>query len=128
MHGDHQRRLHLLDRLDHVGLAERRGAVDRRQQYVDLAERRQVPGGERVMQMAQMGDAEVGDLENEKRPDRAVIGVGRLPQSWRNPIPALACARPRTLSITGARIAAPPRSVTWSGRRVWTSCYRHRGD
>jgi hypothetical protein len=67
------------------------GAVDRRQQYVDLVERRLVLGGERVMQMAQMGDAEVGDLENEKRPDRAVTGVRRLPQSWRNLIPALPC-------------------------------------
>jgi hypothetical protein len=30
------------------------------------------------MQMAQMGDAKLGDIENEKRPDRAVTGVRRL--------------------------------------------------
>ncbi len=74
MHGDHQRRMDRRDHLHHVGLAQGEGAVDRRQQHVDLAERRQMLRRQRVMEMAEMGDAEIAGGEDEDRV-AAVLGA-----------------------------------------------------
>ena len=67
MHRDHQRRLQRGQHLDHAFEVERRAAVDRHQHDIDAADLVELLLVERVMQMAEMRDAQVRDLEDEDR-------------------------------------------------------------
>ena len=67
VHRDHQRRLQRGQHLDHAFEVERRAAVDRHQHDVDAADLVELLLRQRVMQMAEMRDAQVRDLEDEDR-------------------------------------------------------------
>ena len=84
MHGQHDLGLDLPDDVDHQRLAHGEGAVDRHHQHVDAAELVEMLLGQPVVQVAQMGDAEIGDGEDEdrvavdaRRVGAPVAGVGR---------------------------------------------------
>ena len=67
VHRDDQRRVDLAEHRDHVVDIERVAAVDRDEHHVDPAQRVEVVLGQRVVEVAEMGDAEARHLENEDR-------------------------------------------------------------
>ena len=73
VHRNDQRRLERGEHLHHAVEVERETAVDRRHHHVEPADVVKLLLREGVMQMAEMGDAQVGDLENE---DRIAIALG----------------------------------------------------
>jgi hypothetical protein len=84
VHRDHERRADGVDHAGHLVLGHRVGAVDRDHHDVDLAEFAQVLAGELVVEVAEVGDAQVGRLEDEDRvavalePERPCTLVGML--------------------------------------------------
>jgi len=67
MHRDHQRRFQRDQHLDHAFEIERVGAVDRHQHDIDAADLVQLLLRQRVMQVAEMRDAQVRHLVDEDR-------------------------------------------------------------
>src|SRR3990167_7340759 len=74
VHGQHDAGLDLADHVDHQRHAHGVGAVDRHHQHVDAAELVEMVRGQAVMQMAEMGDAEVAYGIDE---DRVAVYAGR---------------------------------------------------
>ncbi len=73
MHRDHQRRLQRMQHLDHAVEIERKIAVHRHHHHVDAADFVELLLRQRVVQMAEMGDAQIGHLEDE---DRIAVPLG----------------------------------------------------
>ena len=73
MHRDHQRRIERGEHLDHAFKIERVAAIDRHQHNIDPADLVELLLGQRVMQVAEMRDAQIGDLEDE---DRVAVALG----------------------------------------------------
>ncbi len=67
MHRDQQRRADLCDHLLHVEDVEGEAAIHRHHQHIDLAQVGQMARRQLVMQVAQMGNAELRHIENEDR-------------------------------------------------------------
>ena len=67
MHWNQKRRFERLHHLEHAVDIERIGAVDRNHHHIDAADLVELLLVQRVMQMAEMRDAEIGHLENENR-------------------------------------------------------------
>lgn len=65
MHGNDDGSADLADHLEHQLLWNRIDPVDRNQKNIDLPEFTQMLIAQRVMQMAKMGDAQIGELEHE---------------------------------------------------------------
>ena len=78
MHRDDDLRFQRGENFHHAIEIERVVAVDRRHHHVDAADLVELLLGERVMQMAEMGDAQVRDLEHE---DRIAVTLGAAGQS-----------------------------------------------
>jgi hypothetical protein len=73
VHRDHERGADRVDDAGHLVLGHRVGAVDRDHHDVDLADLAQVLAGELVVEVAEVGDAQVGGLEDE---DRVAVALG----------------------------------------------------
>ncbi len=65
MHGDYLRRLERLEHFHHSFEIKGVAAVDRDEHNVDAADLVELLLGERVVKMAEMGDAQIRHLENE---------------------------------------------------------------
>jgi hypothetical protein len=65
MHRDDQRRLHRRQHVHDAVEIERVEAVDRRHDHVGMADLVELLLGQRMVQVAQMNDAQIGDLENK---------------------------------------------------------------
>jgi hypothetical protein len=73
VHRQHEARAQRLQHLDHSVGVERIAAVDRHQHHVDAAKLSEMLGRERVMQVTQVGDAEIGCFEHK---DGVAVALG----------------------------------------------------
>ena len=65
VHGDHERRVDGAQHLHHVEGLQRIASIHRHQENIDPPQLPEVLRRKGVVQMAEMGDAQLGGLENE---------------------------------------------------------------
>ena len=121
VHRDHQRRLERLQHLDHAVGVERHRAVDRHEHGIEAADLVELLLVERVVQMAEMADAQIGDLEDE---DRVAVPLGAAVDQLRMLVGTLRTRTSRTCTSCRAGrsgLGPQPRStcgMRGSGRSV----------
>ena len=103
VHRDDELRPDLAQHLDHLLLVQRIGAVDRHHHDIDRAEFGKMRLCQRVVQVAQMRDAQIGHLENKDRV-AVVAGAAELADIGRHIADA-------NISVFDVMVGEAPRGV-----------------